>query len=84
MSDCFVYLYIYRFRQLYINTVGFHYADYALKLGKMFTPEEALKLHLVNELVESPSDLNKKAQSEMDKWLKIPGNVSVLMLLFAV
>ena len=60
------------FRQMYINTLGFRVAEHALKLGKLFTAEEALQLHIVDELVDSPSDLNEKCQSEIDKWLKIP------------
>lgn len=64
----------FRFRELYINTLNFQQAEHALKLGKLFTAEEALKLHLVNDLVDSPSELNEKAQSELEKWLKIPGN----------
>lgn len=60
------------FSQLYINTLNFQKAEHALKLGQLFTPEEALKLQLVNDLVDSPSDLNEKCQSEMERWLKIP------------
>jgi len=60
------------FRRLYINTLNFQQAEHALKLGKLFTPEEALKLHMVNDLVDSPSELSEKCQSEMEKWLKVP------------
>ncbi|CAL1276833.1 unnamed protein product [Larinioides sclopetarius] len=60
------------FRKVYINSIGFRQAEHALKLGKMFTPEEALKLGMVNELVDSPSDVLPKAQEELDKWMKIP------------
>jgi len=60
------------FRRLYINTLNFQQAEHALKLGKLFTPEEALKLHMVNDLVDSPSELSEKSQSEMEKWLKVP------------
>ncbi|GFT15847.1 enoyl-CoA delta isomerase 1, mitochondrial [Nephila pilipes] len=61
------------FRAVYINSMGFRKAEHALKLGRMFTAEEALKLGLVNELVDSPSDVVPKAQEELDKWMKIPG-----------
>lgn len=57
---------------LYFNTLNFGPAEHALKLGKLFTPEEALELHIVNELADSPSDLIEKSESEMEKWLKIP------------
>ncbi|KAG8195375.1 hypothetical protein JTE90_001392 [Oedothorax gibbosus] len=60
------------FRDMYINAIGFRRADHALKLGKMFTPEEAVKLNLVNELVDSPSELMEKVENEMGKWLKVP------------
>ncbi|GBN49979.1 Enoyl-CoA delta isomerase 1, mitochondrial [Araneus ventricosus] len=60
------------FRKVYINSIGFRQAEHALKLGKMFTPEEALKLGMVNEIVDSPSDVVPKAQEELDKWMKIP------------
>lgn len=59
---------------MYINTLNFQKADHALKLGKLFTAEEALKLHIVNDLVDSPSELAEKTLAEMDKWLKVPGN----------
>ncbi|KAF8768109.1 enoyl-CoA delta isomerase 1, mitochondrial-like [Argiope bruennichi] len=62
------------FRKVYINSIGFRQAEHALKLGKMFSPEEALKLGLVNELVDSPSDVLPKAQEEMEKWMKIPAS----------
>lgn len=58
---------------MYVNAVGFRRADHSLKLGKMFTPEEALKLNLVNDLVDSPAELMEKAEQEMEKWLKVPG-----------
>lgn len=60
------------FRNLYVNRIGFGRAEHALKIGKLFTPEEALKLNLINELVESPADLMSKAEEELDKWIKIP------------
>ncbi|GIY02792.1 enoyl-CoA delta isomerase 1, mitochondrial [Caerostris extrusa] len=60
------------FRAVYINSLGFRKAEHALKLGKMFTPEEAQKLGLVNELVDSPSDVLSKAQEELDRFMKIP------------
>ncbi|GFV92854.1 enoyl-CoA delta isomerase 1, mitochondrial [Trichonephila clavipes] len=61
------------FRAVYINSLGFRKAEHALKIGKLFSPEEALKLDLVKELVDSPSDVVPKAQEELDKWMKIPG-----------
>ncbi|GIY41794.1 enoyl-CoA delta isomerase 1, mitochondrial [Caerostris darwini] len=60
------------FRAVYINSLGFRKAEHALKLGKMFTSEEAQKLGLVNELVDSPSDVLAKAQEELDRFMKIP------------
>ncbi|XP_035225951.1 enoyl-CoA delta isomerase 1, mitochondrial-like isoform X1 [Stegodyphus dumicola] len=60
------------FRSIFINTLGFRRAEHALKLGAMFTAEQALALNIVNELVDSPSDLMSRAHDELDKWLKVP------------
>lgn len=65
---------------MYIRAIGFRRADHALKLGKLFTPEEALKMNMVNELVDSPSELAAKAEEEMEKWMKVPGWLAVIIL----
>ena len=54
-----------------INTIGFRETEKALQLGKMYSPEEALAIHLVDEIVEE-SALIVKAQEQMTQWCKIP------------
>ncbi|GIX94315.1 enoyl-CoA delta isomerase 1, mitochondrial [Caerostris extrusa] len=55
-----------------INACGNRKAEYALKMSKLFTPEEALESNIVHELVDSPSQLLPKAEEAMDLWLKVP------------
>jgi 3,2-trans-enoyl-CoA isomerase len=57
-----------------INTIGFRESEKALQLGKMYSPEEALAIGLVDEIVE-PNNVFAKAEEEMQKWCKIPSNM---------
>ena len=59
------------FRDTMINTIGFRESEKALQLGKMYSPEEALSIGLVDEIVE-PINVLTKAEEEMQKWCKIP------------
>ena len=59
------------FRDTFINTVGHREAERALQLGLLYTPEEALKIKLVDEIAE-PSTLMLRAEEEMQNWCKIP------------
>ena len=54
-----------------INTIGFRESEKALQLGKLYSPEEALAVNLVDEIVES-SDVLLKAEEQMQLWCKIP------------
>ena len=45
--------------------------EIALQLGTMYSGEEALKLRLVDELVDQ-KDLMSKCVEQMKKWIKIP------------
>ena len=60
------------FRDTFRNTIGNREAEKALQLGSLFTPEQALELKLVDQIVE-PKDLLAAAEQEMLKWVKIPG-----------
>ncbi|XP_042907319.1 enoyl-CoA delta isomerase 1, mitochondrial isoform X2 [Parasteatoda tepidariorum] len=60
------------FASMYINALGFRRAEHGVKLGLVFSPEEALRYNIVDELVDSVADLLPKAEQEMDDWLKIP------------
>ncbi|XP_054710837.1 enoyl-CoA delta isomerase 1, mitochondrial-like [Uloborus diversus] len=66
------------FRDVFVHTIGFRLAEHALKLGTLFTAEQALNISLVNDLVESPAELMSKAEEEMDKWLKIPDAARIM------
>jgi 3,2-trans-enoyl-CoA isomerase len=64
------------FRDTFINTIGNREAEKALQLGTLFTPEQALDIKLVDEIVE-PKDVLAVAEQEMSKWLKIPGKFKI-------
>ncbi len=55
-----------------INTIGLRQSEKALQIGKIFTPKEALKIDLIDELAD-PKHLIEKAEEQMKIWLKIPG-----------
>lgn len=56
-----------------INTIGYRETEKALQLGKLYTPEEALAVNLVDELAD-PKELISKAEEQMLKWCAIPSN----------
>ena len=54
------------------NTIGHREAEKALMLGKMYTPQQALSVGLIDAVV--PQDQVVSAvEEEMKVWLKIPG-----------
>lgn len=55
-----------------INTVGHRTTEIALALGLLYSPSEALKIGLVDQLVPEDQVLTTATQS-MTKWLAIPG-----------
>ncbi|XP_015920697.1 enoyl-CoA delta isomerase 1, mitochondrial [Parasteatoda tepidariorum] len=60
------------FESVFVNTIGFRNAENALKWGTLFTAEEALKLNMIHEVVDSPAQLQEKAEEQMEQFLKIP------------
>lgn len=58
-------------RDVMLKIIGNRETEKAIQLGLLFTPEEALRLRLVDELC-APQDLLPKAQEHMKMWLKIP------------
>ena len=54
---------------------GIFKGEMALQLGTMYSGEEALKLRLVDELVE-PKDLMPRSIEAMRKWCKIPSELN--------
>ena len=59
--------------------MGHREAERALQLGLLYTPEEALKIKLVDEIAE-PATLMLRAEEEMQKWCKIPGIIHLIKI----
>ncbi len=57
--------------QQYIDTIGHRRAELALSLGTLFTPQEALDVGLVDEVV-SDSNVVEIAQQRARDWVRIP------------
>lgn len=62
--------------QLYILTVGHREAEKGLSLGLLHSPEEALQIGLVDEVVPK-SEVIMRAKEEALKWNKIPPQARV-------
>jgi 3,2-trans-enoyl-CoA isomerase len=56
-----------------INTIGYREAEKSLQIGHLFNHDEALKVKLVDEVVEQ-EQLLFQAEKRMQEWLKIPSN----------
>jgi len=68
--------------QLMIRTIGFRKAEEALSLGKLFTPDEALNLGLVDKIVAK--DLVLEFSHEIaTSWAKIPAQARVASKMLA-
>ncbi|KAF3699647.1 Enoyl-CoA delta isomerase 1, mitochondrial [Channa argus] len=59
------------FRDTMANTVGHRTTEIALQLGILYSPSEALKIGLVDQLVPEDQVLTTATQT-MTKWLAIP------------
>jgi len=55
------------------RTIGYRESEKALQIGLLFSPEEALKTNLIDEIC-APNELLSKAEIQIQKWLKIPSN----------
>ncbi|CAL1271248.1 unnamed protein product [Larinioides sclopetarius] len=60
-------------RLLLVNACKTRAAEHALKTSKLFNPKEALDCGIVDELVDSSSDLLPKAEEALNQFLKVPG-----------
>ncbi|CAI5674257.1 enoyl-CoA delta isomerase 1, mitochondrial isoform X2 [Oreochromis niloticus] len=60
------------FKDTMINTVGHRTTEMALQLGLLYSPAEALKIGLVDQLVPEDQVLTTATET-MTKWLAIPG-----------
>lgn len=64
-----------RFKDTMANTVGHRTTEMALQLGLLYSPSEALKVGLVDQLVPEDQILSTATQT-MTRWLAIPGTAS--------
>ena len=55
------------------NVIGTRKGELALILGSLFSPEEALKIGLVDEVAHDLPSANEIAQAQLKKFVKIPG-----------
>lgn len=61
-----------RFKDALLNTVGHRAAERSLQLGLLYSPQEAFKIGLVDELVPEEK-IQARAAEVMAQWLAIPG-----------
>ena len=59
------------FKDTMVNTVGHRTTEMALELGLLYSPSEALKIGLVDQLVPEDQVLTTATQT-MTKWFAIP------------
>ncbi|XP_068919264.1 enoyl-CoA delta isomerase 1, mitochondrial isoform X4 [Petaurus breviceps papuanus] len=65
------------FKDTLVNTIGNRAAEHALQQGLLFSPDDALKIGLVDQIV--PEDkVQSTALSMMSEWLKIPDHARQL------
>jgi Delta3-Delta2-enoyl-CoA isomerase len=62
--------------QQLIDCVGVRHAELSLSLGTLYSPEEALSIHLVDSVVPL-SEVRAKAVVEAKKWAEIPPHARV-------
>lgn len=70
-----------RFKETMSNTVGHRTTELALQLGLLYSPAEALKVGLVDQLVPEDQVLATSLQT-MTKWLAIPGSFACFCFVF--
>lgn len=59
------------------NTVGHRTTEISLELGLLYSPSEALKIGLVDQLVPEDQVLATATQN-MSKWLTVPGTSDIM------
>lgn len=72
-----------RFKETMSNTVGHRTTELALQLGLLYSPAEALKVGLVDQLVPEDQVLATSLQT-MTKWLAIPGSFAFFWFCFVL
>ncbi|XP_032786797.2 enoyl-CoA delta isomerase 1, mitochondrial [Daphnia magna] len=66
------------FKDTFVNTIGVRQSERALQLGSLFTPDEALKIGLVDRVLPDPEAATAVAESELKEFLQIPAMVRYL------
>ena len=59
------------------NTIGHRQTERAVQLGHLYGGEEALQVGLIDQLVPE-DDVMSTTMAEMDKWLRIPGELMLI------
>jgi ClpP class serine protease len=54
-----------------LNTIGHRRSEISLQLGKIYNPQQALKIRLVDELAKT-DELMVRAEERMKMWCNIP------------
>ena len=65
------------FSDTLINTVGHREAERALELGKLYSPQQALAVGMVDEVVPQ-DEVHSTVNKAMELWLRIPGGLFYL------
>ena len=63
--------------QMYIDTIGHRRAEWALSLGTLFLPTQALEIGLVDQLVSDDDDVVPVAKEQAAQWIRIPSQARV-------
>ena len=58
------------------NVIGQRQSEQACQISEMFKPNDALRIGLVDDVVPA-TDVLSTARSEVEKWVKIPGNLLI-------
>jgi len=69
--------------QLMLRTIGFRQGEMALSLGTLFTPEQALDVGLVDQLVSDEEDVIEMSKKTALSWTQIPPHARVASKMLA-
>jgi len=61
-----------------INTIGFNESERALKIGLLYSPADALKVNLVDEVVPETEVLDA-ARRAVTQYLSVPGELLMVL-----
>lgn len=59
-----------------VNTIGLRETELALQMGKLYSPQEALSVGLVDQ-VSALDEVPAAVTATMKQWLKVPGDDNV-------